>query len=552
VVDKRPPPTPSCELLTHVNAPGECPGVAIGVSLLLHEILEREARTNASRIAVISGDRRLTYSQLAGRVEDLAAALVALVPHGARVAVLADNCIEYLEAYYAVPKAGMVMTVLNQRLHPSELASIIDDVSPTVVLGQSKYVEPLRELRRELTSVQHWVGIDAGGEEAFARFTTVRSGHSARIVEFPVVDPEGTAWIIYTSGTTGHPKGAMLSHEALTQTIQSTVYELGLRDGDSFLFPLPMCHIGGYLLLAIHLVGGTVLLQPRFTPNEWLETVESERPTTSVLAPTMISMILSSSELATRDISSLKWILYGASSIPGTVLAEAIARFGTDLQQGYGGTEMGGFICTLDSPSHHLAVTTSPDLLTSAGRPMHFIDVRVVDPDLHDVTVGQIGEVVVRGKQVMSGYWRNDDATKEVFRGGWLHTGDLARLDQAGHVHIVDRMNDMIVTGAENVYPREVEDVLHRHPAVLEAAVFPIPDEHWVDAVTAAVVLRAGHAVETEALIEHCRANLASYKKPRLIVFMDELPKNATGKILRREVRATVMQSVAGIPRPPE
>jgi acyl-CoA synthetase (AMP-forming)/AMP-acid ligase II len=274
-----------------------------------------------------------------------------------------------------------------------------------------------------------------------------------------------------------------------------------------------------------------------YSPQAWMQMVQELAITATALAPTMINMLLNDPDIDRYRLGTLSSLGYGASSIPAEVLRRAMDRFGPIFTQGFGMTELSGNVIFMSKSDHLRAAREAPDLLRAAGRVGALADVRIVDPEGNDCAVGTPGEIVVRGDQVLGGYWNRPEATSEAFRDGWFHTGDLARRDEEGFVYIVDRKKDMIVSGAENVYPREVEDVLYGHPAVAEAAVFGLPDEHWGERVAAAIVLRAGERVDEAALDALCRARLAGYKRPRAWYFVDEIPKNVSGKVLKRILR---------------
>jgi acyl-CoA synthetase (AMP-forming)/AMP-acid ligase II len=285
-------------------------------------------------------------------------------------------------------------------------------------------------------------------------------------------------------------------------------------------------------------MGSTLVLRPAYEPEDFMQQVQQHRITTTPMAPTMLNMLLQHPALDQYDLSSLTGIAYGGASMPVEVLKRAMNRFpAAQFVQGFGMTELSGNVLFFDPASHVRAVRERPEMLAAAGRPMALSSLRVVDDEMNDVGVGEVGEIVVQGDQVMQGYWRNPVATEEAFAGGWFHTGDLARFDHEGYHYIVDRKKDMIITGGENVYSRQVEDVIYQHPSVVEVAVIGLPDEHWGENVCAVVVLEPGATTTAQEIVEICRDNLAGYKKPKRVEFVDVLPKNASGKVLKRELR---------------
>ncbi len=498
----------------------------------LHDILELNARRRGSSPALVSQDGRCqTFAELCDRSLRLASALAADGQPGDHVAILADNQPEYVEAYYGVPAAGQRLVFLNYRLAVPELVRIVNDARATRLLYAPAFTDVVERMRPELETVRSTLELGAPLERFIAP-------HPAR-APFPALDDREIAWIIYTSGTTGMPKGAMLSHRNLFASIfNSQVSQPGEPpENPYFLMPFPLCHIAGFAVLGQHLVGNPVALMTAYSSAAWMRMVDELRITGTALAPTMINMLLNDPGIATHDLCSLRSLGYGASSIPAEVLRRAMARFGPIFTQGFGMTELAGNVIFMSKADHVRADREAPELLRAAGRVGALAAVRIVDAEDNDCPVGVAGEIVVRGDQVLAGYWNRPEANAEAFRGGWFHTGDVARMDDEGFVYIVDRKKDMIVSGGENVYPREVEEVLFQHPAVAEAAVFGLPDTHWGERVSAAIVLRPEARVEPAELDAFCRGRLAGYKRPRDWHVVSEIPKNVSGKVLKRELR---------------
>ncbi|HAR31356.1 MAG TPA: fatty-acid--CoA ligase [Gammaproteobacteria bacterium] len=498
----------------------------------LHDILELNARRRGSSPALVSQDGRCqTFAELCDRSLRLASALAADGQPGDHVAILADNQPEYVEAYYGVPAAGQRLVFLNYRLAVPELVRIVNDARATRLLYAPAFTGVVERMRPELETVRSTLELGAPLERFIAP-------HPAR-APFPALDDREIAWIIYTSGTTGMPKGAMLSHRNLFASIfNSQVSQPGEPpENPYFLMPFPLCHIAGFAVLGQHLVGNPVALMTAYSSAAWMRMVDELRITGTALAPTMINMLLNDPGIATHDLGSLRSLGYGASSIPAEVLRRAMARFGPIFTQGFGMTELAGNVIFMSKADHVRADREAPELLRAAGRVGALAAVRIVDAEDNDCPVGVAGEIVVRGDQVLAGYWNRPEANAEAFRGGWFHTGDVARMDDEGFVYIVDRKKDMIVSGGENVYPREVEEVLFQHPAVAEAAVFGLPDTHWGERVSAAIVLRPEARVEPAELDAFCRGRLAGYKRPRDWHVVSEIPKNVSGKVLKRELR---------------
>jgi acyl-CoA synthetase (AMP-forming)/AMP-acid ligase II len=499
--------------------------------MLLSDIVHFAASRRPGRAALHFADRTVTFAELSARVHQVANAFGAAAEPGDRVAILADNCPEYLECLYGLPEAGLAATVVNQRLTAPEIEGILTDAEPSILLVGANHEERVAGL--ELPSVRHRLVIGGGERGGYSAFVS-RAATSA--APRPAAAESDMAWLIYTSGTTGRPKGTTLTHRNILTAIVGTAMEWHPSEADIALFVFPLCHVAAFVPLLHHLHGGTVVLGAGFVPGEFLALIEKHQVTHAGLAPTMINFLLRDPACEAADTSSLRMLPYGASTIAPDLLARAIGRFGPLFVQGYGMTELSGNVLVLDQGEHRRGLEGEPHLLGAAGRPTKLAHVRVVDDALADVPAGEVGEIVVRGDQVTRGYWRNKEATAEAWAGGWFHTGDLATVDDAGYVSVVDRKNDMVVTGGENVYPREVEDVLAGLPGVIEAAVIGLPDPEWGEAVTAVVV--AEQAMGADDVRLGCRSCLAGYKVPRRVLFTDALPRNASGKVLKRELRA--------------
>ena len=498
----------------------------------LRDILEFNARRKPAALALVTQDgRRFTFAQLFARSMQLANAMNARGVVNDHVAILADNQGEYVEAYYGVPAARQRLVFLNYRLAAPELVRILEDAEATTLVYAPQFADIVERMRGELTTVRSFVALGA-------QYEALLDGQPTTPPREDDADTD-VAWLIYTSGTTGMPKGAMLSHRNLLAAVSNAAVSM---PGDpppnpAFLYPFPLCHIAGGAVLGQHLSGNPIVLMSAFAPEAWMQMVDEHAITGTALAPTMINMLLNHPAIDRYALRSLNSLGYGASSIPADVLRRAMARMGPIFTQGFGMTELAGNVIYMSKADHVRANASAPHLLAAAGKVGAMASVRIVDDNDVDVPVGTPGEIIVRGDQVLTGYWKRPEANIEAFRGGWFHTGDVARMDEEGFVYIVDRKKDMIVSGGENVYPREVEEVLFTHPAVAEAAVFGLTDEHWGERVAAAVVRHADQDVDEAALDALCRARLAGYKRPRSWHFVDEIPKNVSGKVLKRELR---------------
>ncbi len=502
--------------------------------------LTRSSRVFPDHPALVHGDKGRTYAQFNNRSNQLANALYRLgLRKGDHVALLMYNCPEMLEALYACFKGGFGAVPINFRLHADEYAYIIDQSQAMAVVLTPEFNADIRTVAHQIPRAEHLIGI-AEAREPLLDYETLLSKESTERADADT-SPGDIAWIFYTSGTTGRPKGAMLTHRnmlAMTLTYYADYGSLGPQD--AILHAAPLSHGSGLYALPNIAQGATnVILETKaFEPERVFATIEDNRITNMFAAPTMVNMLTESPAAGRYDLSSMRNIIYGGGPMHVENLKAARAKLGPCLTQLYG---MGETPMTITYLPHRDHVLEGEDVkmkrLASAGIARTGVDVRVVDSEGRPLPVGELGEVVVRSDVVMKGYWQNPKATAEAMAGGWLHTGDLGYLDEQGYLFLMDRSKDMIISGGENIYPREVEEVLARHPAVREVAVIGVPDPKWGESVKAVVVCAPEKNVTEPELIEFCKARLASYKKPKSVVFIDELPKNNYGKIVKRELR---------------
>ena len=512
--------------------------------MLLSDVPVLAAHHSPQTPAIIFQGETITYAELRDRCWRLSNALIAVTEPGDRVAILAENCPEYVDCYYGVPGASLALTLLNYRLAPRELAYIIGNSEPRVLVVEDKYLPTIRQIRDQIPSVERilLIGGHAGDCESFEDF---RDTGAARE---PTRRPAETdlCWLLYTSGTTGLPKGAMLSHKNLMAGVMNsmTSWEVGGPE-EVAMFTFPMFHVAGYVMPMHNLRAFPVVLLRSFDPSTLLANVEKYRVSNTAMAPTMVAMLLENPETERYDLSSLTRLGYGAAAMPGEVLRRAREKWPQiAFTTGFGMTELAGNVMFMGRLDHVRAAEQGLEILRSVGRQMPLARVRVVDETGNDAPPNTPGEILVKGDQVLSGYWRNPEATAAAFTDGWFHTGDVGRWDEDDYLYIVDRKKDMILTGGENVYPREVEEVLYRHPAVVEVAVVGAPDVKWGEKVVAVVSVREGHKVTGADIVAFCRGEIAGYKRPRHVIFIGELPKNASGKILKRELRDQIAAGV--------
>lgn len=498
--------------------------------MFVRDWLARRAVLSRDKLAIIdlTGGVQITYRQLDERATRLANCLRETmgVQSGDRIAVLATNRVGILEAFFAAAKLTAVLVPLNYRLTASELGYIIEDCQPKVMLYERAFAGTVDELQKRVV-INHTIAFDDTG--AGICYEQLLADSNSEKIEVEVFDPEMPVLIIYTSGTTGHPKGAVLSHRMLAWNSINTNIAWDIVSTDITTVHAPLFHTGGFNVLTLPLlhIGASVRMMPNFDATRVLETIEQHRCTIFFGVPTMFQMMLESPRFATTDFSSVRYFISGGAPCP-VPLIEAYQRRGVSFVQGYGLTEVG-------PNCFKLGLEDAVRKAGSIGFPTFHSAARIVDADGGDVAQGEIGELWLRGGHVCSGYWRNEEATAAALCGGWFRTGDLARQDEDGYYYIAGRAKDMIISGGENIYPAEVEAVLHAHPAVAAAALIGIPDPKWGEIPVAAVVLR--RAVTATELLEFCSVRLAGYKLPKQIFFVKEFPLSASGKVLKRTLK---------------
>ena len=505
----------------------------------LHDFLDYWARRTPDAEFAVLGPRRVTYAEAQAESYRLANAFVAAgLAIGDRVAMLSRNSIEYVILYYAAARVGVVPVPLNYRLAPPEWGWIVDDAGARLVLASADFVPALAAVRGTLGCVQRFLVIDgppATGWEAY------RDWVASQPATPPLrdVDEGHVLYQMYTSGTTGRPKGALLTHRAVTANLAQFMVAMEATFGERWLLVVPMYHASGAVTsFAAIQGGGSLYLQQDFNPQAVVRALSEEGIGRTSLVPAMIhACLVMVPDVAERRYERLRLIAYGASPIAETTLRRAMSVFGCDFVQAYGMTETSAVLTYLLPAEHRRALAEKPELLLSAGCPVVGVDLRIVDENDVPVPRGTIGEIVARGPQLMQGYWNRPEETREALRGGFMHTGDAGVMDEEGFVYIQDRVKDMIVSGGENIYPRMIEEVLFTHPAIADAAAIGVPHETWGETVKAVVVLRAGATATEDEIIEFCRGRLGGFERPRSVDLVSELPRNHTGKVLRRVLR---------------
>jgi long-chain acyl-CoA synthetase len=505
------------------------------------DVIYRNALLHAGDEAFVCGPQRITFAQFNARVNRLIHALRSLeIKKGDVIGILSWNCLEYTDVYGAAMKGGFIASPFNPRLQSEELEYLINYSETNTLFVGPELLETVSHLRPRLPKVKHYISLESTAPEMVSHGELLaRDSSNEPDIGVNRDDP---VIIFYTSGTTGVPRGALYTHARKLDNTRIKALEMGTKTGDRHLMVLPFFHIGGDShVWPFFLVGGcnVIMTQRSFDPGAVLQAIQEEKVTDMQIVPTQLNVLLSRQDLGAYDLSTLSRIYYAASPMPVELLRRGLEVLGPIFAQGYGQTESGPQIATLPKEAHQVLdkPVKAQKVLKSCGQPSLGVHVRVVDQNSRDVRPGTIGEIIAQSDSIMVEYWKKPTETGETIVDGWLHTGDLAYYDEKGFIYIVDRKKDMIVTGGENVYSREVEDFLYKHPAVAEAAVVGVPDPVWVERVHALVVLKTGASASEDEIIGFCKEGLASYKAPKSVEFVESLPKNPQGKILKKEIR---------------
>jgi len=501
------------------------------VNITMASWVSGHAKRTPEKAALVFKGERISYAALDARVKQVAGGLrEAGARKGDRVAALLLNCPELLVLLLACNHVGAIFLPINFRLSAEEVAFILNDATPEVFAYHTVF-EPIAIKARSSTRVHTWLRVDDAPGKDERSWKSLYEGQPTKLLP-EAVSSDDPAMMMYTSGTTGQPKGALLSHGNLLWNDVQVLLSVPAQDDDLNYCAAPLFHIGGLNVLTGPMVyrGGTTLIDDKFNPEATLETLAREKVTCSFMVPAMWGALAAVPDFDKYDLSSLRYSIVGGAPCPLTVL-EFYKKRGIRFQEGFGLTETSPIVCLL-------AAEDGIRKNGSVGHPAAHVEVRIVDESDNDVPGGEPGELLVRAPNVMLGYWNRPEATREALRGGWFHTGDLARRDEEGFLYIVDRKKDMVITGGENVYSAEVEQVLYRHPAVAEVAVIGVPDERWGEAIVAVIATKEGEKSPTlEEMAAFCEGKLARYKKPRRVESVKALPRNATGKVLKNDLR---------------
>jgi fatty-acyl-CoA synthase len=514
--------------------------------MLIPFVLEKAVSLYADKEAVVCGECRFTYRDFYKRVAGLSNFFNSQgVQQGHCIAILHQNSHEFLETYYSTAAIGAILNPLNIRLTAKELSVILNDSGAKMLITSSRFHETVKGLKGLGCSIKKvlWTG-DVKKTDVFESFVyedivKIKQDSMPYISDMP--DTE-TAHLYYTSGTTGMPKGVMLSHKNVCTHSLAAIAELHLTDKDHWIHAAPLFHLAdAWAAFAVTWVGGKHVLIPDFNPVEVLNLIEKEKITITNMIPTMLNMLVNTKGSESADFSSLRVLLSGGSPIAPDVVRRIMDVFGCDYIQTYGMTETSPYLTVsiLKENLRNLPEKNQFDYKARTGRPFLGVLLKVVRDDGTEVEHDdrEVGEIIVKGDIVTAGYWNRPQETADTIKNGWLYTGDLAVIDSEGYVNIVDRKKDMIITGGENVYSVEVENVLYSHPAVLEAMVIGVPDTKWGESVKGIVALKEGCSATEEEIISYCKENIATYKTPKSIDFINELPRTGSGKLYKKALK---------------
>ena len=496
------------------------------------------------RTAIVFDGKRFSFQELEERVNKLANALAGMgVRAGDRIASMQVNCNENIETYFAAAKLDAVYVPFNFRSRPEEIEYMINDSKPKILITGERYVSMVDDIKENLNGVDGFVVMDDASVEGWESYEQLLSTSSGEDM-YPMGDEDDLTMIMFTAGTTGSPKGVMLSHNSFASYLLANVSPPDLESEEKNILTVPLYHIAGIQAVMAAIYGGrTLIIQRQFEPVEWMTLVQEEKANRAMMVPTMLKMLMEHQEFEKFDLSTLEVITYGAAPMPLEVIKKAISKFpGTFFINAFGQTETAATI-TMLPPEDHILEGSEEEIekklnrLTSIGKPLSDVEVRIVNENGGEVDVGETGEIVAQGPRLMKGYWNQQEATTEALRGGWLYTGDLGYFDEDGYIFLSGRAKDFIKRAGEMVSPEEVEQVLHSHPSIDEAAIIGVPDVDWGERVRAIVVAKIGATIDKEEVMAYCKDRMASFKKPESVVVVEELPRNPLGKVLKRVLR---------------
>lgn len=513
------------------------------------EFLTITAAIVPDRPAIIFEKKKYSFAQLAERANRVANALMQMgVTKGDRVAILQVNCNQYVETYFGVAKLGAIFVPLNFRAKESELTHMMNNSEAKVLFAGDRYIDMVNAMKPNLTMHPKLISLDSKVEGMLSYDEMLKKSSPDEVIT-EIADNDITI-LMYTAGTTGLPKGVPLRHNAFAVYVMGNVSPVDPDVQETNILTVPLYHVAGIQAMMAAVYGGrTIALMRQFEVNEWMETVQREKANRAMLVPTMLKRVIDHPDFKKYDLSSLKVITYGAASMPFEVIKKAIEVFpGVMFINAFGQTETASTITMLGPEDHMIAPNDPPEvkekklkrLAGSIGRPMPDVEIQIWDDNGKPLPPGpeHIGEIMARGERVMSGYWKDEAKTaKTLTKDGWLHTGDKGWMDEEGYIYLAGRGDDMIIRGGENISPEEVENVLYSHPKVADAAVIGVPDLEWGQQPRAIIVLKEGEKATEQEIIDYCKDKLAGFKRPRSVIFIDELPRTSTGKVQRKVLR---------------
>ncbi|MFC2122921.1 long-chain-fatty-acid--CoA ligase [Bacteroidota bacterium] len=506
--------------------------------MILGDIVRRNARRYPTKTAVVLGSHRSNFNEFNHRVNSLANALLGLgMQQQDRVAILLDNCLQYIELYFAIPKASGIVMPLNTTLSKPEMASIINHAGARILVFGDMFVPIIDSLLSQLDSVETMVVV--------GNPTKGVMNYEELVKQYPPTEPEvevgeeDIAYLLYSSGTTGMPKGTMVTHRAIIESALNYVLGCHLRHEDIGLLVTPLFYaaIPIAIVMPQFYMGATLIVADSFTPEAILKLVQKEKVTISFMTSPMIMAIAEHFQFADYNISSLRHVWFGGVPMPVESLKRVMKTCGTIFFQSYGMVEITSLTAVVPE---ELAIDSPPEKvkrLGSCGREAHNVEVRVVDDEGQDVVSGEVGEVIGKGDNLMKGYWQMPQATEEALKDGYMHTGDLATMDDDGYIYVMGRKKDLIISKGKNIYAVEIEETICQHPSVVEAAAIGVPDRKLGESIKAVVAIRKGERVTAKDILEFCQQQLPDHAIPKSVTFTEKLPRNPAGKVLKRVLR---------------
>jgi len=497
------------------------------------------------KTAIVFEDKRYTFSQLNERVNRLANGLLKLgVKKGDRVSFIQVNCNQCVETYFAVAKAGAIYLPLNFRAKEKEFTYMLNTAEAETLIVGERYVPMIKSIQPECKYLKNLISIETKQDDMLYYEDIIKSSSADDVMT--EIDDDDTTMLMYTAGTTGFPKGVMLSHNSFSSYMLENVSPASPESDESNILTVPLYHVAGIQAMMAAIYGGrTLVMERQFDPEEWMTLVENEKANRAMMVPTMLKQLLDHPNFKKHDLSSLRVITYGAAPMPLPVIRKALEEFpGVSFINAFGQTETASTITSL-GPEDHVFTGTEEEKekklkrLASIGKPMHDVEMKVIDDDGKTLPQGEVGEILAKGPRVMSGYWKDEEKTaKTIDKDGWVHTGDVGYVDEEGYYFLSGRSSDMIIRAGENISPEEIENVIREHPKVEDVAVIGVPDETWGEEPRAVVIPKKGEKPTEEEIMEWCRKGLASFKRPRSVVFVDDLPRNPMGKLIKKDIRA--------------